>query len=261
MKKIIVAAVVIALLVAGGFYYWAVWEEREPVLSEEEKKQLEEILNATSTASAEEIKPIIKEINYLPYQGQNIAEAGNSPIMSQFPADKVKQYKDELARLKSVLEKDPTDVEAWMKVGLLKKVFGNYVGARDAWEYAVNEFASNDATVLANLADLFGFYLGDKEKAEAYFERSIEADKNQTNVYINAADFYRNVYTEKEGEAEKTILQGLNNLPNDESLLIYLASYYRDKGDKKQAIEYYEKVLVVDPGNEAVKEEVVRLKK
>ncbi len=258
MKRLIIIVVVILLLAGGVYYFFWGRNGNNSALTSEERQSLEDIINATSTVPGE-AKPIIKQIDYLPYKGQDIAEVGDDPIMGKFPEAVVKQYREELERLKGVLIKDPTDTAAWIKVGLLKKIFNNYIGARDAWEYAVEEFVPNEATTLAGLADLYGFYLKDFEQAEEYFRRAITADKNQTSVYVNAADFYRNVYTEKKGEAEKIILEGLNSLPNDESLLIYLASYYRDEGNKEKAVEYYEKVLAIEPGNEAVREEIGRL--
>src|SRR3989344_2866132 len=57
------------------------------------------------------------------------------------------------------------------------------------------------------------------------------------------------------------LVDGLNYNPDSHDLMTLLASYYRDNGNKEKAIEYFNKVLKLNPDNEAVKRELERLTK
>jgi len=257
MKKIIGLLLVIILVVIGVYFVYKNTGNDE-VLTEEEKQELEDILNATSTVSdSEDLAVELPEAE--PYMGQDIEEIGNDPILEKFPKETVEKYVSELFLLREKLIEDNLNVNAWMRVAQLKKVFNNYIGARDAWEY-VAYLAPNNATVQFNLAGLYGFYLKDYQKAEEKFELAIILEPRNTNYYINAADFYKNFYTEKKERAEEMLLKGVEEMPNDSSLLAYTADYYKSVGNIEKAISYFEKALELDPGNEGIRGEIEKLK-
>ena len=258
MKKLYFVLGIIIL--AGLFYlgYRAYYKDNEGANSADFGK-LEEVLNATTTAA---VKPEIKEIkdegNLVFYVGQDLADIGNSSFMNKVPKEQVDKYKAELARLKEVLESDPTNVENWMSVANIKNFFNNYEGARDAWEYA--KYLNNDnSAVYYNLGNLYGGYLKDYKLAEENFLKAIELEKKNVNYYIGTADFYWNFYTGKKGEAGNILEEGMKEMPDDISLLSYAAGYYKNTGNKERALALYNKVLSLDSGNEEVKGEVERL--
>lgn len=174
---------------------------------------------ATSTKKVEASKKSI----YPPYAGQPILFFGNDPIISQLPPASVENYKKDLATMAEALNKDPYNFNNWLSVGIFKKFFNDYEGARDAWEYAAM-LIPQQPVIHINLANLYGYYLKDFSKAE----------KN----YLEAA---------------------LIDVKNIYGALSGIAGFYRDFGFKEKALEYYRKALQVNPNDSSAKTEIERL--
>ena len=119
-------------------------------------------------------------------------------------------------------------------------------------------YPNNDLS-FANLGNLYGFYLHDDIKAEINFRRAVANDPYQSGYYLSFADFYKNVYTAKKSEAPRVLLEGMSKI-KDVTLVLALATYYRDEGDKANALKYYEEVLKMSPGQAGIEEEISRLK-
>lgn len=173
----------------------------------------------------------------------------------------VEKKKEDLKVLSAVLNANPigvSGVDDWIAVGVLKKFFYDYIGARDAWEYAGVLYPEN-ALSFANLGNLYGFYLHDNIKAELNYKKSIANDPYQTSYYLGLADFYKSLYTEKKTETPKVLLEGMSVI-KDVNLVLSLATYYRDIGDKANAVKYYEEVLKMEPNTAGIQDEINRLK-
>lgn len=158
------------------------------------------------------------------YTGDPIDNIGNDPFIRQVPADYLEKYKQELANFKKTLTENPGNAEAWARVGALKKFFNNYLGARDAWEYAkiVNPKFS---IPYYNLGGLYAGYLRDNPKAEENYFKAIEIDPSLDYLYLGLADFYKVFYPEKADQAVEVIRLGLKEFPDNESLLKALKHY------------------------------------
>jgi len=149
-------------------------------------------------------------------------------------------------------------VDDWIAVGVIKKFFNDYEGVRDAWEYAGVLYPAN-ALSFANLGNLYGFYLHDNEKAEFNFRKAIANDPYQLSYYLSLASFYKEADVSKKDKVPEVILLGLDRI-KDVNLYLYLASYYRDIGDKTNAVKYYEEVLKIAPDQAGVREEIENIK-
>lgn len=159
-----------------------------------------------------------------PYTGDPIENIGNDPFVQQVPTDYLRKYKQELANFKKTLAENPEDAEGWVRVGVLKKFFNNYEGARDAWEY-VKIINPAFSTPYYNLGGLYAGYLKDNPKAEENYLKAIEIDPNLTYFYLALAEFYSVFYKEKIDQVDDILLRGLAALPNNESLLGALRNY------------------------------------
>lgn len=257
-KKIIILGTIIltAFLIYFGIKFLPEKEEEKNI----DFSGLENTLNATTTSEGVTVKDISEGENFFSYEGQDIADIGNDSFISRVPESQVEKYKAELLRLKGVLTENPTNVDGWIGVGLIKKFFNNYTGARDAWEYA--KYLNNtNSLVYYNLGNLYGMFIKDYREAEENFLKAIELEKKSVDYYIGAADFYRNFYTEKKEKAGEILEKGMREVPNDISLLVYTADYYKETGNKERALELYKKVLEFEPNNEEIKEEIESLKK
>jgi len=248
--------VIAAMLGIGGFWFWGGGSGSE---RERDYKKIEDILDSGENESGEisggQEEEDIVEIKWQLYEGQAVEEAGSDLIRAQFSDEVLENYKSELKYWSGKLKQDLTDVEGWMKVGQLKKIFDNYEGARDAWEYA-KYLNPNQAAVYFNLGDLYGFYIHNREEAEINYLKALELAGKESSYYIAAADFYRTFDNKK---AEEVMKRGLDKINNDFDLLVYAGAFYKSIGNKAEAVKFYERAFIINPENKEVKEEIERL--
>lgn len=183
---------------------------------------------AENNLTSEKEKPMTvndtqPEPSFPKYSGEPINYIGNDKIIADFPTEALAKQKKYLALLSDSLNVHPYNFDEWMQVGIHKKFFNNYNGAKDAWEYAKILQPRNPLPYL-NLANLYAYYLRDLNKAEENYLAAINNDLN--NIY---GSYY------------------------------VLANFYRDFGVKDKALEYYQKTLQFNPFDEAVKTEIERL--
>ena len=96
------------------------------------------------------------------YKGDPIANIGKDPFINTLPKQIVEREKKYLAQMSESLGENPIDYNGWIGVGTSKKLFKNYKGSIDAWEYAKLISPTHPLSYL-NLADLYGYYLKDLE--------------------------------------------------------------------------------------------------
>lgn len=236
MKKnlLIIGGVVVALLVVVGLARPDIYQEAFNVLGgTPTDDQMATTTDKSSDAAGDFLTDadgnvgiiVTEDPNTLPrYAGDPIVNLGNDPIIQQVPQQYVNQYIDELFTLEGQVTAQPADVDAWIRIGFLKKFFNNYVGARDAWEYA-KLVAPRHPVPYHNLGDLYGYFLRDLPKAEQNFLKAIEVEPNFPYLYLALVDFYNSAYKQKQSQIDDILERGLRVLPNDESLKQTLESY------------------------------------
>ncbi|MEK7558431.1 MAG: hypothetical protein AAB507_01230 [Patescibacteria group bacterium] len=144
----------------------------------------------------------------------------------------------------AMLKKNIGDIETWILLGADYKAAGDYGGARLAWEYA-NAIRPANYVSFSNLGDLCHFYLKDYPCAEKNLLISIKNEPAYIAGYRALYDLYALSYKEKFSEAPKILLKGLAVNPKSVDLMILLAQYYRDTGDKGNALLYYDKAIAL----------------
>jgi tetratricopeptide (TPR) repeat protein len=164
------------------------------------------------------------DYNFPRYHGESITKIGNDPFIKQVPEDYINNYKKELAEIKNSLSEDPTSVDDWLRVGIIKKFFNNYEGAKDVWEYAklVNP---RHSTAYFNLGGLYSGYLHDIDMAEENYLEAVEIDPTLPYLYIGLAEFYRTFRPGSDDKIDALILKGLEVLPGDAALSKALEDY------------------------------------
>lgn len=150
-----------------------------------------------------------------------------------------------------ILSKDSKDIDGWMAFAMNRKGAGDYLVARDAWEYVVSLNPLSFVTY-NNLGDLYHYFLKDYRKAEKNLLKAIEVDPQHVSGYINLHDLYRLSYKTSGDSAEKILLRGLEIIGNDIVLLSKLADYYKERGRFVEATAYYQRaadqaILINDP--------------
>lgn len=131
----------------------------------------------------------------------------------------------------SRLEKDiatikitPKDVTSWIDLGVQRKQLGDYVGARDAWEYAKAVEPSN-IVPWNNLGDLYHFYLKDYKKSEENWKKTIALKPDYAQGYRGLYELYTYSMKEKSGEIPTILKQGIAKNPEATDLKAMLADY------------------------------------
>lgn len=162
-------------------------------------------------------------VNVPPYAGEAIPIIGTDPIISELPEEAVERQKGFLAELAATLAENQIDYDGWIAVGIHKKFFNNYIGARDAWEYA-KLIEPNQPKTYLNLGNLYAYYLRDLRLAEENFLAATQRDIS------NSSGSYHTI-----------------------------ANFYRDFDNREKAIHFYRKILAIDPNDQAAKVELGRL--
>lgn len=211
----------------------------------------------------------------LPAQQEQKADLSLSPvkIKADLPQDLIDDYLTRLEKAEKSVRENPTNLEAWLAVGFVKKQLGDFEGAEEAWLKATY-FIPNVGAPYANLGDLYTNFLKDYQKAKWAYEKGIEYAPQYTSFWQELANLYRYCLIADKNfpcllrqhsqslnpKIEEIILQGLEKNPDNPDFLGYLASYFRDVRQNKKAIEYYEKLLKVVPDYPGAKEEIESLK-
>lgn len=196
-----------------------------------------------------------------PYQGRDPAEFRPVPSevksMSQDALDKIRTT---LATDGRSVRENPDFFNGWINIGILKKIIGDYEGARDAWEYASIIRPAN-AVSFANLGELYWNYLHTYPLAEKNFKIAIKNYPADVNTYISLSNLYFYSYKEKSGSAAGALLDGLAANPGDDTLLRKLADLYEMQGDVARALETWQKVQDRTPQDQEVARHIAELKK
>lgn len=191
-------------------------------------------------------------------------------------------------------DKAPDSVLAWETLGMIYRDVRPLTSGSEPW--AVKSFSQAltlEPTNPALAAELAKAYANDNDlaSAEKYFIKSLElkpdyydakfglaktylqgkkdglgfkllselsGQVSDPEIYYELARFYYN-----HGEIDKAIGRfnvALSLSPNHSNSLYSLGIAYDAKGDAKQALKYYEKVLELNPGNEEVIKKIKNLK-
>ncbi len=166
-------------------------------------------------------------------------------ISAKLTQDETTKMVKEITELYENLKQNADYEPGWVQLGILRKFIGDYEGAAIAWKHA-SVMRPKDWVPQSNLGDLYHFYLKDFAQAETYLKKAIANEPANAFLYKNLADLYALSYKEKAYLAEPTLLDGLKKNPHSTDLMVALADFYREKGDKTKAKEYYQ--MAVDNG-------------
>lgn len=174
-------------------------------------------------------------------------------------SDKQEIYRS-LQNFGKTVKKDPIFFNGWIQLGLLKKIIGDFEGARDAWEYA-SLLSPKNSISFANLGELYWRYLRIYPQAEINFKASIENNPKDPGTYVSLSELYFYSLKEKSDLADDILLQGLAVNPQSMDFTKALARLYEKSGQYAKSIEWWQKVLVSDPENTDLAAMIEGLKK
>lgn len=236
-----------------------------PEIKKEEGKIINPPAGSPITSSGVEEAPLEHAIDdgksLPPYTGRNPAEI--RPLDEEvklFSEEQREKIYSDIRRLAASVKENPNFLFGWTQLGLLKKMIGDYEGARDAWEYASLIRPTNSLS-FANLGELYWRYLHDYPAAEKNFRISIKNKPNDPSTYISLSDLYSYSYREKSNLADDILLEGITANPGDVNLYRALAYLYERQKEYDKSIEWWQKVLEKEPDNKEVAATIEALKK
>jgi len=119
--------------------------------------------------------------------------------------------------IQNKLKTDPKNFELWINLGIYQKMAGDYEGAVLSWRYTRALFP-NDYISVANLGNIYAYYLKDNGMAETYYKEAISKGPTQAYLYTQLAEIYRDIFKDLD-KARAIVDQGLAKVPNDANLL------------------------------------------
>lgn len=248
------AIIVLAIIIVANFIFKGDVSVPTNNSNNTDNSENSPVGNSNSSANVSDQNIVTREVP--PYSGRPINEVRFGTGFSA-PQSAITQKTKDLNVLLVALGKDPFNINDWITVGIIKKFFNDYEGARDAWEY-VTILYPRDPLAFENLGNLYALYLHDNAKAEYSYKKAIENNSLEPSFYIALADFYKNFLGDN-SKAIDTLLSGLEKI-KDVNLFLSIASLYRDIGDKANAVKYYQEVLKISPNQPGIQEEIDRLK-
>ena len=186
------------------------------------------------------------------YTGRDSEEIRPNPEeVKIFPDKRKEELYSGIEVQGKIVKENPDFLTGWLEVGLLKKIIGDYEGARDAWEYA-GIIRPGNSVSFANLGELYWRYLPNYVKSEANFKTSIKNKPDDPSVYVSLSDLYFYSYAEKQHLADDTLLEGIKANPNDTNLIRSLATLYERQKEYIKAKEWWTKLLEKEPSDTEV---------
>uniref|UniRef100_A0A7C4QWT9 Tetratricopeptide repeat protein n=1 Tax=candidate division CPR3 bacterium TaxID=2268181 RepID=A0A7C4QWT9_UNCC3 len=116
---------------------------------------------------------------------------------------------------------------------------------------------------IVSVKNLAGVYvdMGEYKKAEDMYFKIIDSVPGQVDIYLKLADLYRNYdWEERRSDRLGILLAGLEKNKESVDIIVALASFYKDNGDFKKSLEYFNMAIEKDTSNEAIKDEVEEVK-
>ena len=203
LQKFIITIVVLLVLGAGAYF----WASRAQAPSTSPGQTATTTTDATSTQTGSSSPDLVL---VTPDYQKPIAFSASvsSDIRTQLNA--------RLAQIQADLTQNPLDIKAWINLGAVHKMGGDFAAAEQYWQYVLT--ITPNTTALYNLGDLYQNFLKDYTKAEAYFMKVIEQQPTNVNAYANLFTLYH--YTLKDDTKAADILkEGLTANPGNNYLL------------------------------------------
>lgn len=180
---------------------------------------------------------IIKEID-----SSLVAPDFTRPIAfsSSVDADLRKALNANLAARQAALQANIKNFSAWIGLGMVYQMGGDYKKAEEIWTFA-SLLAPKSSAPFDNLGNLYLDYLKDYPKAERMFKTAVENDPTDIGAYRNLFSLYT-TYGYKSGTsaAENIMKTAIAASPNAYDLHVLLARYYKEKGRTAEARAEYD---------------------
>jgi tetratricopeptide (TPR) repeat protein len=127
-----------------------------------------------------------------------------------------------IAATQQKLKADKMNWQLWVDLGIYQKQAGDYEGALLSWKYAAY-IAPGDYVALADIGNLYAYFIKDNAQAESYYKQAIAKGSTQAYLYVQLGEVYRDIFKDA-AKAKAIAEEGLSKIPNDPSLLQFKAT-------------------------------------
>ena len=255
--KIILGAVVAAVLTGAVFVIMRDVSSTAPD-DATSGDDLTRVMSTTTdeVSGAEDVESASQETETLAALRQRMPDLSR-PVEIRTPLlpEIAQETEDEIRALTESLDAEFNYLPGWLQLAALRKLIGDYEGAREAWEFAT-ALRPESYVAFHNLGELYGFTLNNYPKAEENFLTSIALEPKNLDAYKSLATVYQYRYKEKQAETDDILLRGIEVFPKESSLLVMLARYYAASNNLAEARKYYEKAIALEPENTDLKKEL-----
>lgn len=199
-KTTIFLIIFIIILVALAIFLWF----KKPSVEEEINEDTTPAITKDESAESPSIDTSvgINTINDPEIPAPSLTSIVNYD--SDFPEDAKVIMEEKIATTRATLTTNPKLYESWIELGNQYKIVGDYSKAVESWIYA-GALSPYNSISFHNLGDVYGYYLGEPQKAEENFLKSINNSPFDSFYYIETYLFYKDVL--KDSQKAKFILE------------------------------------------------------
>lgn len=169
-----------------------------------------------------------------------------------------KQFAEMLRKDQEDLEKNSKNIPAIMDTGFQWYNLMHWEYAVKWWEKGLNINPNNEIG-WTNLGNAYKEMKNYKKAEEAYRYAMKISKPGETISCINLGELFKYSTLNKKDKEDDVYLECLKKHPNDRNLIAKLALYYRDIGNIKKAITYFNKLWDIEPTPE-VSEQIRNLR-
>jgi len=225
-QLLIIVIILAAVIIAGAVYYWQLNKDVEPT---------------------EEIS----------YQDLIVFEVKNDDL----PQARQEEYFERFLRIRELINQNPDIFDLWLDLGGVHKLIGNYELAEKTWLYAC-QIRPKNSPAFANLGDLYANFIKDIQRSEQAYLVAIENSEGEfvNTVYSRSLFELYFYYFEDYQRTEEFLFERLEKYPDEAEIYKLLSFFYSRSNQIDKAIEAYEKLIELDPGNIEAKNELAELK-
>lgn len=232
------ALLVLAIaIIAGGYFYQTT---RESALAGVSKT------TSTATTSTAQFMAVAPgqdtskgTTSIIPIQATTYYKQPGYPkqlvFKGAFSAADRKAMQDAYDTAQSYIVTDKYDFNAWISIGTMNLMSGNYATAESVWQYASQQWPTNQVSH-NNLGDLYANYLKDYPKAEKEWLAAITNKGDDPTPYRNLFTLYSETsYKPTNTAAEDILKKGIAANPKLFEIRYMLAVYYKKLGRTQDA--------------------------
>lgn len=140
-------------------------------------------------------------------------------------------------------------VAATMDMGLQWFNLREFKFAKIWWERGL-DIEPNNVIGWYNLGNAYSGLKEYSNAEDAYWESIDRARNGDIDACLALGELYKYSYTSKKDKEDDVYLKCLEKSKDNGDLVARLAGYYRDSGDKENAVKWFEKLFGLDPSQE-----------